>query len=594
MLVIRRPLFRDPYHVVLFALPWLLLLVNANWPFGNGANLDPWIYWSHYRTYPALQLSVPAYYGERLPMILPGYLFHHLFTPTLAQVLLHVTLFYVAVFALYYTIKTVQDRQTALLSAILLGCHAFFIGAIGYDYIDGYGIAYYLLTVAFLTRALGGAWPELWLALAGVAAAGCFYTNPIWLLFMPFFPVYYVLAMRKHPTQTTVGAFTFFTKWFVLGFAGLTVLFGTYSYFVVGTFWFYKASLTIAFTLKQHPEWTNHDFSWMRTATWLVFPLMVLLACLAWVLRRCVLAGLAYFSRTRSLTTDCRLVAEWPFVVNFVYCALAMCYLAFIKHNRVLELDYYADVLIAPMFLALGSAVLVLPKPVERYAFLKTLVTAAGVCLLPLWLRWRYLDLPGTLPFLSPHSSLLTYYLLLPAIAGSAALLMKVFFPRHGGMWRAAVLVYAVAGFGLTPATPGGIWAPHYRGAAHFRRVAHALDVVRMQLGPDLKRLPFLWLNRADRNFLDYCGLSASLRCGIGYDVTFPALNVPAAAIPPESMLLVLTENKEIPSTAEGALRAIGLTGKVVSQVKIAYKDVSYWITFLQTAKAEPVLAAQR
>src|SRR5947209_4777507 len=68
----------DPYHVILFALPWLLLAVNVNWPFGNGHNCDPWFYWGHCQAFPKLFLSNPCYDGERLSVILPGYLFHHI------------------------------------------------------------------------------------------------------------------------------------------------------------------------------------------------------------------------------------------------------------------------------------------------------------------------------------------------------------------------------------------------------------------------------------------------------------------------------------------------------------------------------------
>ena len=81
MLAIRRFLSKDASHLILLALPWLLLALNPNWPFGNAYNLDPWLYWTHARTYPTFQVAWQGYYGERLPMILPAYLFHHLFTP---------------------------------------------------------------------------------------------------------------------------------------------------------------------------------------------------------------------------------------------------------------------------------------------------------------------------------------------------------------------------------------------------------------------------------------------------------------------------------------------------------------------------------
>src|SRR5436309_3568597 len=49
---IARFLPKDPYHLILLALPWLLLAANVNWPFGNGDNWDPWFYWGHAHAFP--------------------------------------------------------------------------------------------------------------------------------------------------------------------------------------------------------------------------------------------------------------------------------------------------------------------------------------------------------------------------------------------------------------------------------------------------------------------------------------------------------------------------------------------------------------
>src|SRR5437879_6456319 len=132
MSTIQRLLPKDPHHLVLFALPWLLLALNPSWPFGNGGNCDPWFYFGHFRDYPRIYFSNPCYDGERLPLVLPGHLLHLLFRPVVAQVILHVVFFYIAVFALYYILKQVQNQQTALLTATLLACNSFFLGALGW------------------------------------------------------------------------------------------------------------------------------------------------------------------------------------------------------------------------------------------------------------------------------------------------------------------------------------------------------------------------------------------------------------------------------------------------------------------------------
>src|SRR6516225_8452085 len=139
---LRRLLPKKPDILFLVAVPWFLLVLNPNWPFANGGNCDPWFYYGHFTNYPHLYQIRPCYDGERLPVILPGYLFHAVFDPVIAQVLLHTTFFYIAVYSLYYILKQLHGRRTALSTAVLLGCHPFFLGAMGWDYGDGFGIAY--------------------------------------------------------------------------------------------------------------------------------------------------------------------------------------------------------------------------------------------------------------------------------------------------------------------------------------------------------------------------------------------------------------------------------------------------------------------
>ena len=167
MLRIRRLLPQDAYHLILFALPWILLALNPNWPFGNASNLDPWLYWSHARHLSGI--------SDCQAQLLRRTLTDHPSPLTSSTISLpqssrrswstsRSSIW--AVYSLYYIIKVIHDRPTALLTATLLGCHAFFIGAMSWDYIDGYGITYYLLALAFLTRSWSGPQPKWWLAFA--------------------------------------------------------------------------------------------------------------------------------------------------------------------------------------------------------------------------------------------------------------------------------------------------------------------------------------------------------------------------------------------------------------------------------------------
>jgi hypothetical protein len=588
---IARFLPKDPYHLILFALPWLLLGVNVNWPFANGDNWDPWFYWGHSQAFPKLFLSNPCYDGERLPVILPGYLFHHIFAPLAAEVLFHTTFFYIAIYSAYFILKSTQDRHTAVLLATLLACHSFFIGAMGWDYIDGSGIAYYLLTLALLTRALQGSKPQMWLALAGAACGACFYTNPIWVIPMAFFVPYYLLPACANAREARYSAIITAGKWFALGFAGLTLGLGAINYLTVGTFWFYTRSLGVASALNAIPEWNSHDYAWLTRATWLVFPAITFVGVLTFIIRATAVRALAYVCPKWFSHSGAGGILPFLLLGNYFYCFLALFYLTFILRHRVLELGFYANLLIAPMFLALGSGILTPPQTLDGRGFLKVVATAGVICILPLWMQVRYTDVLAMLPFLKQHSPMLKYYLAFPTIVGSAALLFAIALPRTFHVWRWSIVAFSVVGFGLVPEHTGSIWLSSYHGPALYSRVARALDVVRMHSA--LEKPPFVWFSAQERSAYDYNAICMSLRAHSTMDVNFPSLS-PTSVIAPDSLILVLAESKEIPSAAEQALRQVGVHGELESQVRIANKDAAYWITFLRARKAESALTARR
>src|SRR5207248_1742219 len=152
-----------------------------------------------------------------------------------------------ATFSLYYTVKQLTDARTGLLTALLLGCHPFFFGPLGWDYGDGFGMAYYLFAMAMLTRALTAAIPSIWITLCGAAAAALFYTYPLWLLFMPFFAFYYAIPTWRSGRRSLWLAFPLFGWFFVLGFALATGLLALINHWAGGSYNFYHWSLSLMF-----------------------------------------------------------------------------------------------------------------------------------------------------------------------------------------------------------------------------------------------------------------------------------------------------------------------------------------------------------
>src|SRR5262249_34743869 len=151
---------------------------NSAWIFTGPGWIDPWVYFGFFRhlvEYKSV-LFPKLYYGSRLAWILPGYVAYHVFSPKVANLVLHFTFYYVAIFSLYALLKRATTSANALLVTVLLGSYSRFLAAIGWDYVDGAGIAYFLLALALVARATEKG-PRLWLLTGGAAAMAMCYTN---------------------------------------------------------------------------------------------------------------------------------------------------------------------------------------------------------------------------------------------------------------------------------------------------------------------------------------------------------------------------------------------------------------------------------
>lgn len=565
-----------PAPVLLLGLPWLLLALNPNWPFANGGNCDPWFYYGFFTNYPQLYQVRPHYSGERLPVILPAYLFHKLFSPAVATVLLHISLFYVATFSLYYTLKQIHDRRTAFLTTLLLSCHSFFLGALGWDYGDGFGIAYYLLAIALLTRSIIAVRPSLWIGLCGLVSAALFYTYPLWLLFLPFFPFYYALPAWTKGHRAIGSSLLLFTTFFTAGFVGLTGFFSLLNHWVGGSYNFYRLSLATMLAVPKLPTWTNTDFGWVWTATWDIFPCIVFLASILYVLV------------TILAKNDRPPVTTWLFLCNFIFVSSVFGYLTFIKGRRILEFEYYTSSLLPAMFLVIGSVFLSGSLKVPRLIFSLAACGAAVVCLLPFRKHWWYpLMFSGT-PLAFQHPSVVKYYMLGCGVVGFSGMALRVIFRGSRLTWLCCVFALCAAGFGLVPMFTRAMWLPEYRGSAFYARVAKAIEVVKMQTG--IETPPYFWFNLEDSENLDHRAIARALMAFQITDMSFP-LAGSSFTIPPGAAVLILTDKKEIIGLAQEALGRLGLTGSDFTQIRIRDRKDSYWMTFIRVRTREPAHA---
>jgi hypothetical protein len=137
------------------------------------------------------------------------------------------------------------------------------------------------------------------------------------------------------------------------------------------------------------------------------------------------------------------------------------------------------------------------------------------------------------------------------------------------------------------PAYTRATWITDYRGAAFYARVEKAIEVVKMQTG--IEKPPYFWFSLADKENLDHRAIVRALIAHRNADMNFPSM-APGFTIPPGSIVLILTEKKDIIEVAQKALSTLGLTGKGLTQIRIADRSDSYWMTFVRVNQLDPTL----
>jgi len=339
MKTLKRQLKENWEILLLLLLPLLLLPINQTLIFNPNGTIDPWVYFGYFIRLKQYLIAFPdAYYGSRLSWILPGHLAYSLFPPLVANYILRLGLYYLATLSLYFILKPSVGRRAAFLTSASMGCYAFFFQAIGWDYVDGAGITYFLLTVLMLSWAARKESWAIWMFLSGVFFGALIYTNLVWLALSPSLITYYVLTNHPHQRQKTFIS----VATFLVGILAITLLLGSVNYAVGGKFFFFMPSVNFALSSSgQSNPWRNDWYKWLPKATWLLLPLIVLLSSTATL-------TLSKFRRSFKQADTVHLQA------TFAVSCLGMIFLE-VKGLNFLQLTCYASYLIPSMFLAIGA-----------------------------------------------------------------------------------------------------------------------------------------------------------------------------------------------------------------------------------------------
>jgi len=292
--------FSRHWHVLLLLVqPLLMTLINPNWLYNPPVlnTFDTWVYNSVFRYLPDFATAQHVdffYFMDRLSWVLPGYILYHLFSPEIANALLHFGVYALALFSIYGISKQLFGQDAAFLMAICLGGYTWFLRAVGHDYVDGVGIAYYSVALWFATQAVYQYRYKLYLMGCGAFLALTLVTQLLWVVFIPLIALYYLILNHHHARRPLVINMA----WVSFGVIGVLVVLMLASWVISGEWNIFINSVALITKIGSLHDLLLGGLIGIYgkiPATWLVLP--------------CVIAILAAIQLTRSknLTPTLRL-----------------------------------------------------------------------------------------------------------------------------------------------------------------------------------------------------------------------------------------------------------------------------------------------
>jgi hypothetical protein len=224
------------YVAAVLLFPLLVLWSQDNALFTGYGYIDPWVYFGYFRNLVEFKRNLFSgnAYGTHLSWILPGAALHTLFAPVTATFFLHLGVHTLATMSLFLTLKWVAGARRAFVATMVFSANPWLWAATGWDYVDGIGIAYCLVTMALLTsaaRAPGSRWA---LTAAGMTLAALLNTGAGWLTLAPLLPLYYVGLKRVWHRTPFLHSFLAVFVWFGAGCVIATMGFGAVNHFLEG------------------------------------------------------------------------------------------------------------------------------------------------------------------------------------------------------------------------------------------------------------------------------------------------------------------------------------------------------------------------
>ncbi|HRF98011.1 MAG TPA: hypothetical protein PLZ51_22550, partial [Aggregatilineales bacterium] len=188
--------------LLLLGLIILATLFNSNWAFSPlevlplyGTYNDQWSYIGTmldlsdklnfvadtYANHAVIQNH--GYIFERFSWSIPGGIVYQTFPPIIANYLLKLAVYGMSVIGVYWALRNLFGRRTGLFAGLCLGGYAWFLRSAGWDYVDGLGIGYFLMTFALIVGAIYARKKVTWMIaclFAGIMMLNLLVSNFYW------------------------------------------------------------------------------------------------------------------------------------------------------------------------------------------------------------------------------------------------------------------------------------------------------------------------------------------------------------------------------------------------------------------------------
>jgi hypothetical protein len=389
-------------------------------------SIDPWVYHGYFLHLQHHAIAFDGtYYGTRLAWILPGYLAHHFFSTLVANAILRLFLYWTAVISAYFLARRSYGERCALITSLLLCGFGGFLEAIGWDYVDGAGIAYSLLCVEelgaaaakFKCKSFAAVWRSFF---AGGAFAAAVHSNLILMCFAPIMVWFFLVRTGWRGLLMAIPA--------VAGFAALTAFLGYISVCLGGPFLFFMPSVQFGPALWKRNIWYIDGVEWTVHATWLVIPSAACLLALALVIK--------LVTRRYAGIKDGDFAMRAGDAASFLLAFGMFVTLAAIR-NPILQLSYYTSYLTIFVVVMTGAFI---GRRFESWNMPTFLALAASCTLLSVVVG---AGLASKVPYV--QTPLLTWFL---TLGGARAITLGLVFAvgillSDGIKWRAASTVIA-------------------------------------------------------------------------------------------------------------------------------------------------------